>query len=175
MLAIPPFVPQPKIEGTNTVHPHCWAAALSSWLKANPRRTSVSTEDLIKNLKEFTIGRSGALDAKNFHKIAATPLVKMAWRTVQGVDLKESDLDSFTSDSVWGGYVYTICRLIGADEKEPSHARVIYGTWMGAAWAMDPMVGDTRWSFNTIKQFKLIIGVPAESTYIAFDNRWVKP
>lgn len=174
MLPIPPFVAQPKVEGTNTVHPHCWAAALSSWLTATPRRTPVSTEDLIRNLKEYTIGRSGALDSRFFYKIAATPLVQMAWKPVAGKDLKENYVDTLTNDLVWGGYVYAICRPVGADDETPSHARVIYGTWLGSAWAMDPMLGDTRWSFNDIKNFRLLIGVPAEMSYIAWDDTWIK-
>ena len=176
MLPIPPFVPQPKVEGTtNVVHPHCWAAALSSWLAATPGRTNVSTDDLIKNFKDFTVGKSGALNAKFFHKIAATPLVSMAWRVVEGKNLEEEYVNTLTGDTVLGGYVYAILRPIGADEKAPSHARVIYGTWMGNAWAMDPMMGDTRWDFKNIKNFKLIIGMPATSAYIAFDKRWIMP
>jgi hypothetical protein len=145
---------------------------LSSWLAATPGRNFISLQDLMSNLKRFTgMGADGALNSGKFPAIAALPAIRMAWRPVSGMDFVRWDHEMLLQVS---GYVYVICMPVSGSGM--AHARVMYGTFpeFKVCYFIDPQKNDMSWTWGNMANFKLMIGVAAESCP-NWDKKWILP
>ena len=156
----------PPFPVTQETAPLCWAAALSAWLLGTPGRRGLTVEEIVSRFKDCLLPDSGGLlDPSKFVQIAEAPAVRMAWQPLAGTDLTEGMVDYITSDLCFGGYLYALSMPQVNDDGLPlAHARVIYGSWLGYAWAMDAMTGnaDFRWPYADIRNYRLLIGVRSE-------------
>jgi hypothetical protein len=139
---LPPIVAQPRLGDSNqpVATPTCWAASLSSWLKAN-RNADWSIGDLVNRFAPFCNGGL-SLDFANFDEVAQAGFVNMTYDELNTSYLTFEYLYSKLAGSyeLTGSYLYIVM-----EGKNPAHAVVGYGVvkeketeYIGV---MDPMRG----------------------------------
>jgi hypothetical protein len=134
---LPPIVMQPIVEGvpgigTLAIAPTCWAAALSSWLKA-ARDEDWSIGQLVNRFKPYLDG--SALKLSHFNDIAESFLVRMDYETLRGSELTWE----YLYDKLTYSYVYTM--LINS---QMGHAMVIHAITLDSTGTQDIHVMDPK-------------------------------
>lgn len=139
---LPTIVQQPQIgdPGDPIASPVCWAAALSSWLKAS-RGSDWSTGMLVQRFAPYC-SEGGSLDLGYFGDVADSLLVQMNYEELSSQDLTFGYLyDKLVgSDAGQGSYLYIIL-----EGRNPAHAVVGYGVRSDSSGEylglMDPLRG----------------------------------
>jgi hypothetical protein len=139
---LPRIVQQPQIGDPNdpVASPVCWAAALSSWLKAT-RDSDWSMGQLVQRFASFC-PTGGSLDLGYFDEVAQASFVRMSYEELSAQDLTFEYLyDKLVGSHVGGGsYLYIVL-----EGKNPAHAVVGYGVKSDSSGEylglMDPLRG----------------------------------
>jgi hypothetical protein len=139
---LPKIVQQPQMGDPDNpiASPVCWAAALSSWLKAS-RNSDWSMGMLVQRFAPFCPSGS-SLDLGYFGEVADALFVQMEYEELSGQDLTFGYLyDKLVgSDAGTGSYLYIIL-----EGKNPAHAVVGYGAKSDSTGEylglMDPLRG----------------------------------
>jgi len=135
---VPPLVRQPMVFdpdlGGMMISPTCWAAALSSWLKAT-RNVDRSVDYIVGFFRHYVTSKG--LDLSQFGEIAEALFVRMDYEEVDRADL--------SWDYLWWKLEESAIYLI-LENANPAHALVLYAISEDRAgtqevWLVDPIQG----------------------------------
>ena len=163
-LRVPPLHKQPA--GSHK----CWAYALASWMAVQKGRKAVEPEEFVRLFKNYLeFGGQGGLPGQHFNKVVTNNLVMMKWRSQDGATL---DYEEFKGYINFEMYIYVVARPKKAAADEPGHARVLFGyaadEKIQAFRMIDPITGEGAWKVSEIAEFKLLLGIPKERSFLAW-------